>query len=201
MMRIIVPTLLTCVALSAPIFADDQPPRFASDIQPLLKRHCLKCHGPAKREARLNLSTPGGIIRGGMNGAVLVPHDLDASLLWKRVADDEMPPDEPLSDGAKVLLKRWIAAGAPGLPSRESVLGKSDGKDHWAFQPLQPVPVPKVRDASRLENEIDCFLQAALESEELSLGPEAGRQTLIRRVSFDLTGLPPTVAEIDEFVE
>src|SRR5882672_4821912 len=95
------------LALASPLRADDPPPRFARDVQPLLKRHCLKCHGPAKREAKLNLSTPGGIIRGGMNGAVLVPHDAQASLLYKRVAEDEMPPDEPLAESDKLLLKRW----------------------------------------------------------------------------------------------
>lgn len=189
------------IAVSSIAVAEDESaPRFAADVQPLLKRHCLKCHGPGKQEAKLNLSTPAGVIRGGMNGAVLVPHDLNASLLWKRVADDEMPPEDPLSERDKEILKRWIAAGAPGLPSRESVAGKPDGKDHWAFQPLRPVAVPTVRDASRVGNEIDLFLQATLEREGLTLGPEADRPTLVRRVSFDLTGLPPTVAEIDEFV-
>ena len=119
-------------------FADEAaPPRFARDVQPLLKRHCLKCHGPAKREGNLNLSTPAGIVRGGKNGAVLVPHDAQASLLWKRVAEEEMPPDEPLAENEKDLLKRWIAAGAPGLPARETAGSAADGKDHWAFQPLK----------------------------------------------------------------
>ena len=181
--------------------ADDPPPRFTRDIQPLLKRHCLKCHGPAKREAKLNLSTPGGIIRGGMNGAVLVPHDAQASLLYKRVAEDEMPPDDPLPEADKQLLRRWIVAGAPGLPARESVLGTADGKDHWAFQPLKALDVPTVGDAARLQNPVDRFIQATLEDEKLSIGPEADRPTLIRRVSFDLTGLPPTREEISLFLK
>src|SRR5205823_2610176 len=118
-------------------FADEAPaPRFARDVQPLLKRHCLKCHGSAKREGGLNLSTPGGIVRGGKNGAALVPHDVAASLLWKRIAEDEMPPEEPLAENEKEILKRWIAAGAPGLPARETASGAADGKDHWAFQEL-----------------------------------------------------------------
>jgi hypothetical protein len=189
------------IAVASTAIADEAPvPRFATDIQPLLKRHCLKCHGPAKQEAKLNLSTPGGVIRGGMNGAVLVPHDVDASLLWKRVAEDEMPPEDPLLAQDKDLLKRWIVAGAPGLPSRESVAGQPAGKDHWAFQPMRQVPVPRVQDASRIGNEIDYFVQAALESAGLTLSPEADRKTLVRRVSFDLTGLPPTIAEIDEFM-
>ena len=180
--------------------AADPTPLFARDVQPLLKRHCLKCHGPAKREAKLNLSTPGGIVRGGMNGAVLVPHDAQASLLFKRVAEDEMPPDEPLSEADKQLLHRWIASGAPGLPSRESVAGVADGKDHWAFQPLKKPELPAVHDATRLRSPIDRFIQAALEVEQLTIGPEADRSTLIRRVSFDLTGLPPQRAEIAAFL-
>src|SRR5437868_9656566 len=95
-------------------------PRFARDVQPLLKRHCLKCHGPAKREGGLNLSTASGIVRGGKTGAALIAHDANASLLWQRVADDEMPPEEPLDDKEKDVLKRWIVAGAPGLPARET---------------------------------------------------------------------------------
>jgi hypothetical protein len=191
----------TLVVAGSSAFADEPPPRFARDVQPLLKRHCLKCHGPAKREGNLNLSTPAGIVRGGKNGAALVPHDVQASLLWKRVAEEEMPPDEPLAENEKDLLKRWIAAGAPGLPAREATGGGADGKDHWAFQPLKEVPVPAVRDAARVHNTIDRFLQAALEEELLTLGPEADRRTLIRRVSFDLTGLPPTPDEIAAFIK
>ncbi|MGE5193746.1 MAG: DUF1549 domain-containing protein, partial [Deltaproteobacteria bacterium] len=175
-------------------------PQFARDVQPLLKRHCLKCHGPAKREGGLNLSTPAGIVRGGKNGAALAPHDVKASLLWKRISEDEMPPDEPLAENEKEILKRWIAAGAPGLPARETAGGAADGKDHWAFRPLREVPVPRVRDAARVQNEVDRFIQAALEDEQLTVGPEADRRTLIRRVSFDLTGLPPTPEEIAAFL-
>jgi hypothetical protein len=189
------------VAFVGSTFADEtSPPRFARDIQPLLKRHCLKCHGPAKREAGLNLSTPGGIVFGGKNGAALVPHDVAASLLWKRIAEDEMPPEEPLGDHEKDIVKRWIAAGAPGLPGRETASGAADGKDHWAFQPLKEVAVPRVKDAARVRNAVDRFLQAALEDEQLALGPEADRTTLIRRVSYDLTGLPPTPDEIAAFL-
>src|SRR5437879_13826223 len=92
--------------------AADDAPRFARDVQPLLKRHCLKCHGPAKREAGLNLSTAAGIVRGGKNGAALVPHDAQGSLLWQRVADDEMPPDQPLDDKEKDVRKKCRVAGA-----------------------------------------------------------------------------------------
>ena len=191
-----------CVAGSALAEADEPPPpRFARDVQPLIKRHCLKCHGPAKHEGGLNVSTPGGMVRGGKTGAALVPHDPNASLLWKRVAEDEMPPDDPLPDHDKKLLRRWIAAGAPGLPDRDTTNGAADGRDHWAFQTLKEPPLPAVRDEARLRTKIDWFIQAALEDEQLTLGQEADRATLLRRVSFDVTGLPPTPEEILAFLE
>jgi hypothetical protein len=190
-----------CVAIGGAAFADEPaPPRFARDVQPLLRRHCLKCHGPAKREGGLNLSTPAGIVRGGKTGAALVPHDVNASRLWTRVAEEEMPPDKPLADNEKELLRQWIAAGAPGLPARETAGGGAEGKDHWAFQPLNEVNLPAVRDGTKVRTPIDRFIQAALEEEQLTIGPEADRRTLIRRVSFDLTGLPPTPQEIAAFV-
>ena len=189
------------LAFAIPASADETPvPKFAQDVQPLLKRHCLKCHGTAKREAGLDLSTPGGVIRGGKNGAVITPHDLVGSLFWKRVSEDEMPPEEPLGDRDKEIFRRWIAAGAPGLPARETVLGATGGRDHWAFQPLRKVPLPDVREIARVRNGVDRFIQAGLEGAQLSLGAEAPRPTLIRRVAFDLTGLPPTPAEIAAFV-
>jgi hypothetical protein len=187
--------LLACT----PAIAADDSPRFARDVQPLLKKHCIKCHGPAKREAGLNLSTPGAILRGGKNGAALVPHDVGASLLWKRVSEDEMPPDDPLADSDKELLRKWIEAGAPGL-NRETASDAAEGKEHWAFQKLKKLRAPEPRDAARVRNDVDRFLQAALEEEQLSFGPEADRETLIRRVSFDLTGLPPSPEEIAAFL-
>src|SRR4051812_14363568 len=73
-----------------------EPPQWTADIVPLLKRHCVKCHGPAKQEGKLNLSTAAGTLRGGKDGPALMPHDLEASLLWKKVSKEEMPPEAPL---------------------------------------------------------------------------------------------------------
>ncbi len=127
--------LLSVVASTA--FAADTP-HFERDIAPLLKRHCVKCHGPVKQEGKFNASSPSGLIRGGENGAVLVPHDVEASLLWKRIASDEMPPDAPLSADEKSLFKRGIIAGTPGLaPDAKG----ADASDHWAFRELTRVNV------------------------------------------------------------
>jgi Protein of unknown function (DUF1553)/Protein of unknown function (DUF1549)/Planctomycete cytochrome C len=208
--------------------AADVAPQFDRDIVPLLKRHCVKCHGPTKQEAKLNLSISGGLVRGGRTGAVLVPHDLDASLLWKRVASDEMPPDAPLSSDEKSLLKQWIIAGTPGLSPNAA---SSDPGDHWAFHrlpnltrresrtrpdstilPTETSKSPNTSDSpSSVQNTessvlktqyspLDTFIAADLARDGLTISPEADRATQIRRVSFDLTGLPPTPEEIVEFL-
>lgn len=189
---------LSIVLLPLAVVAADPPPQFDREIAPLLKAQCVKCHGPARREAGLNLSTAAGVARGGKKGAVVAPHDIAASKLWERVDNDDMPPDDPLGDDEKALLKRWIAAGAPGLPTVDPN-GTAD-QDHWSFQRLSPITPPAVPQGNRVANDVDRFLEAALQSQGLSIGPEAARSNLIRRVSLDLTGLPPTPAQLDEFL-
>ncbi|MSR56716.1 MAG: DUF1553 domain-containing protein [Planctomycetaceae bacterium] len=189
---------LLVIVLPLAAIAADPPPRFDRQIAPLLKTHCVKCHGPAKREAGLNLSTAAGVARGGKKGAVVAPHDIAASKLWERVDNDDMPPDAPLGDDEKDMLRRWIAAGAPGLPTVDPD-GSAD-RDHWSFQRLPVITPPTVQRTDRVANDVDRFIQAALESQKLSSSPEADRSIVIRRVSLDLTGLPPTLAELDEFL-
>ena len=193
-------------------------PQFGRDVAPLIQRHCVKCHGPAKQEGKLNASSVSGLIRGGESGAVLVPHDVAASLLWKRVSSDEMPLDAPLSADEKSLLKRWIIAGMPGLVRDAR---PTDGAEHWAFRPLVPSLPSSGGDGTnpkRAEEEpltlalspqgrgegtrgtLDSYLAADLARDGLTLSPEADRATQTRRVSFDLTGLPPTPEAIDEFI-
>lgn len=177
--------------------AAEASPDFQHDVLPLLKARCVRCHGPATREARLSLALPQGIRRGGESGAVVAPHDPEGSLLWQRVRANEMPPDEPLPEEEKETLRQWIVGGAAGLPAE--VPAEPAGEEHWAFQPLAPPRPPAVRDATRVRNAIDRFVLAKLEAAGLSLAPEADRATLIRRVAFDLTGLPPTLEELEAF--
>ena len=192
-------TFLSMLAFSAVHFvhAADDAPSYEGQIAPLLKAHCVKCHGPAKQEGMLNLSTSVGLARGGEDGAVVVPHDLEASRLWKQVQSDAMPPESPLSDEQKKLLQRWILSGASGL-SHAPTNNDTDG--HWAFRPLSDIAVPKALHSEGLVNQIDCFIQAALESRNLSANSEANKPTLIRRLSLDVTGLPPTSNEIESFL-
>ena len=172
------------------------------DVLPLLKVRCLKCHSPLKSKGKLNLSSPRSLARGGSSGPVIVPGDLDESTLWDLVSNDEMPPkpEEPLSADEKSLLRRWIEQGARNLPSAAEVRGASPSTDHWAFAPAASPRPPSLSDHHRVRTPVDRFIQKALEDQGLALGPDTDRATLIRRVSFDLTGLPPRPEEVAAFV-
>ncbi|MCY2967981.1 MAG: PSD1 and planctomycete cytochrome C domain-containing protein [Planctomycetota bacterium] len=173
------------------------PPRYEA-VAALLKTHCVKCHGPAKREGGLNLATAAGVRKGSKEGPVVTAHDLAASSLWGRVAADEMPPEEPLGADEKGLLKAWIEAGAPGLPANVST---GDASDHWAFRGLVEPQVPSSKTTAPDFNTVDRFLESKLEEQGLSLGEPVDRGTLLRRLSLVLTGLPPTLAELDAFLD
>ncbi|MFM7071449.1 MAG: DUF1553 domain-containing protein [Planctomycetota bacterium] len=174
--------------------ADPPPPRFADEIAPLLKNRCVKCHGPALREGGLSLATAAGVRLGGRSGPPVAPHDVAASHLWQRVSSDEMPPDDPLPPAEKALIRRWIAAGAPGLAPNATATPTAEfvDADHWSFRPLVRPELPAVRDASRVRNPIDRFIQSALEREGLGLLEPAPPHVLARRLHYVLTGLPPS---------
>jgi hypothetical protein len=177
-------------------------PNLESDILPLFKARCLKCHSPLKAKGKLNLSSPRSLARGGSSGVVIVPSNLDESTLWDLVSNNKMPPkpEEPLSADEKALLRRWIEQGAASLPNAAEVRRAAPETDHWAFAPpARPLP-SSPNDHHRVRNTIDRFIQKLLEDRRLTLGPDADRTTLIRRMSFDLTGLPPQPEEIAAFV-
>ena len=172
------------------------------DILPLLKTHCVKCHGPIKPKGKLNLSSPRSMARGGSSGPLVVPGNPEESALWEQVSSGEMPPqpEEPLSSSDQAKLRRWIEGGAGGLPNPANSATSAPESDHWAFAaPSQPT-IPQVSDASRIRNPVDRFIQRTLEDRGLSLGPDTDRTTLIRRLSFDLLGLPPSPEEVSAFV-
>ena len=182
--------------------ADSRRPSLEADVQPLLKARCIKCHAPLKPKGKLNLSSARSLARGGESGPAVVPGSLEESVLWEKVASDEMPPkpEEPLSASEKATLRQWIEQGAAGLPRAADLKAAGPGADHWAFAPASRPEPPRVRDSSQVRTPVDRFIQSALEEKNLTLGPQADRATLIRRLSFDLTGLPPTPEEIQEFV-
>jgi hypothetical protein len=172
---------------------------FDADVRPILAANCFKCHGPDKRKGGLRLDDRKAALDGGDSGAVIVPGKSAESKLVHATAgtdpDAKMPPTGPALTAAQVgTLRAWIDQGADY--GKQAAAGTTAAKSsHWAFQPIKRPAVPGNR------NPIDYFIRARLEKEGLKPSPEADRVTLIRRVSLDLTGLPPTPEEVDAFVK
>ena len=170
---------------------------YAREVKPLLAGKCYACHGALKHEGSLRLDTREFVLRGGDGGAAIVPGDAGRSLLLARLTapiDERMPPEgegEALRPAELELLRRWIEQGAPGMPNERA---EADPRTHWAFRPPTAPPVPKVQDPAWQENPIDAFI--ALEHERRGLKPvaEADPALLLRRLHFDLVGLPPTAS-------
>jgi hypothetical protein len=187
----------TAIILAVLIFssparaADAAAPRFSRDILPILSENCFQCHGPDEksRKAKLRLDTQEGALH------VITPKNSDDSKLYLRITSDAdhgiMPPvksGKKLTEAQKELLRRWIDAGA--------AWGK-----HWAYETPQHADLPAVKNSAWVRNGIDAFVLARLEQDGLTPAPEASKETLIRRVTLDLTGLPPTLSEIDDFLK
>jgi mono/diheme cytochrome c family protein len=182
--------------------ARSQPLDYARDIHPILQQHCAKCHGTDKDRGGLRLHTRDLVLTGGDSGAAIVPGKSGDSLLIQRVThrdkNERMPKDAPsLSDAQIARLKRWIDEGATG-PTSKADDGK---KSHWAFQPVKRPTLPAIENKAWTRNPIDAFILARLEAATLAPSKEADRATLMRRLKFDLLGLPPTPEEVDAFVK
>ncbi len=164
----------------------------------------MDCHNGTEKKGGLDLSKSKTTLKGGDSGEVLLPGDLDGSLLWEYVDSNEMPPKKPLLADEKKLLKAWIESGAkwgddPINPFRFTTSHRA-GYDWWCLQPLSRPELPVVTQTAWPRNPIDRFVLAKLAAENLTPSPQADRRTLIRRLSFDLLGLPPTPAQVDAFL-
>jgi mono/diheme cytochrome c family protein len=192
--------IIVLVASATPAVGEDDtspPIDFNRHVRPILSDRCFQCHGPdsAARKADLRLDSREGALAGGRSGRpALVPGDAEASHLLERIsaADplDRMPPPsigKTLTVEEIEILRAWIAQGAAW-------------QEHWSFIPPVAADPPAVADDAWPRNDVDRFILARLEREGLAPSPEADRTTLIRRLSLDLTGLPPTVAEVDAFL-
>lgn len=193
-------------------FSPEQIEFFESKVRPLLAKHCYECHSKKTKNLKggLRLDGRASAIKGGDSGPAVVFGKPEESLFieairWESV---EMPPKAKLPDEQIAVLVKWIEMGAPWPPNDDQP--QSDipehyewgklRKAHWAFRPVRKPALPKIKNTTGAHNEIDRFILARLERAGLQPSPPADPRTLIRRISFDLIGLPPTPAEVDEFV-
>ncbi|MEX2026725.1 MAG: DUF1549 domain-containing protein, partial [Pirellulaceae bacterium] len=192
------------VALAATNTAAAEAPDFDREVAPILAARCLDCHNGADKKGGLDLGRIEAATAGGDSGAAFVAGKPDESFLWQRIDAEEMPPKKPLPAKEREALKAWIAAGAkwgtsPIDPFRFTTAARG-GYDWWSLQKLEKPEVREQRSESRSESPIDAFVRIKLAEKGLSPSPPADKRTLLRRVTFDLTGLPPTPEEIAAFV-
>src|SRR5262249_1711006 len=173
---------------------------FRQQIQPLLTTKCLLCHGADKKRGGLDLRQRATALSGGDNGPALVPGKSAESLLARKLAEREMPPQNPLSPEQVAAFKAWIDAGAPYEGEPLVAVVQRAGRNWWSVRKVIRRPVPVVSNPSWVRTPVDAFLLARLDEHRLTPAAEADRATLIRRVTVDLTGLPPTPEEIAAFV-
>ncbi|MGC3969625.1 MAG: PSD1 and planctomycete cytochrome C domain-containing protein [Pirellulales bacterium] len=203
----------TAIGLPALAAADDAGVElYEKKIRPAVVEHCQKCHGPDKQEAGLQLDSVAAMLRGGDQGPSIVPGDPDASLLIQGIRYDDvnfqMPPKGKMPADVVAAFEKWVSL-APSAPESEqrnpqsAAVKKFDLAErakHWCFQPIRVVPPPQTRDRAWPRGAVDRFILQKLEEAKLRPASEAEPYELIRRLSFDLIGLPPTPVETAEFV-
>ncbi|MGC8668911.1 MAG: PSD1 and planctomycete cytochrome C domain-containing protein [Chthonomonadales bacterium] len=170
---------------------------YLRDVQPIFRAHCYQCHGASSHQAGLRLDQKKDALKGGMSGPAILPGNSAGSLLLARVqglgGKPRMPYGfAPLTPQQIATLRAWVDAGAPWPEGK--------ARPHWAYIPPRRPPLPQVKRRDWCRNGIDFFVLARLEKEHLLPSPPASKSTLLRRVSLDLTGLPPTPAELDAFL-
>ncbi len=176
-------------------------PSFEKTILPIFQAKCLNCHGDKRQRGGLDLRSKSATVKGGDSGVSLKAGTLKDSVLWEKIRTDEMPEGkDKLTPAEKDIIRRWIESGAPGevkeLPRSDVDLQVTDeDRKFWAFQTPTRPKIPSSKSA----HPIDAFILAALVRQQLTFSPEANPLSLLRRVTFDLTGLPPTPQEIAEF--
>jgi mono/diheme cytochrome c family protein len=204
--------LATGCALQNPASADGTTPAqgiefFENHVRPVLVSKCQSCHGPKRQQGGLRLDSRAALLKGSDNGPVVVPGDPEKSLLVKAIRynrDVQMPPKSKLPDESIADLTAWIKMGSPWPEGsvKADQQPRSVGevrRTHWAFQPVKTLALPGVTKSDWLKTPIDEFVLAGLEAKRLTPSPPADRRTLIRRVTLDLHGLPPTPEEVADF--
>ena len=192
--------------------AEDGLDFFETKIRPVLIERCYKCHSAdaAKLKGGLRLDRRASVFEGGDSGAAVVPGKVDESLLIKAISwsgvVSEMPPDGKLPDRVVADFREWIARGAAFPADSATVAAKprpvdiEQGRKFWSFQSVRTVPTPRISDPNWPLRKIDFFVREQLDRQRMRPAPAADRRTLIRRLSFDLLGMPPTFAETEAFI-
>jgi hypothetical protein len=184
---------------------------FEKNIRPVLIKECYSCHSEeAKKEkGGLLVDTKIGLRKGGDSGPAVVPNDARRSLLLKAIKQTDenmkMPPKSKLSDEVVANFEKWVAMGAPdprdGKAQAHKEIDIEKGREFWAFQMPKKAPIPAVKDTTWAKSDVDRFLLAAMEAKGLKPVGDADQRALIRRVYFDLIGLPPTPEDVETFVK
>lgn len=207
--------MATCRLLaSGNVLADDGPAAlefFEKDVRPLLVKHCYECHSAGDVDGGLNLDTRVGVANGGDSGVVVMAGAPDKSLLIEAVRyknqDLQMPPKGQMSSAEIAILEKWVRLGTPDSRAesrpgtvRPTGMTIEDGRDFWSFKSVAAPDIPAVENADWVQTPIDAFVLLQLEERKAEPAEQADKRTLIRRVTFDLIGIPPTPEEITAFL-
>ncbi len=200
-------TLVLCAAIAVVARADGPDPRtvefFESKVRPILAENCYSCHGEKKQMASLRLDDRQAILDGGDGGPALVPGDPAKSKIIAVVnyaSEPKMPPKAKLKDHEIAALTAWVTMKAPWPAAAAPRDTAKPATAHWAFKPVVQTPLPVVRDAARVATPVDAFWLAKLDAVGLLPSAPAAKSALLRRVTFDLIGLPPTPNELAAFL-
>ena len=181
---------------------------FEKHVRPILKAHCLQCHGEGEEiEGDLDLRLRRFILKGGESGPSLVEGKPDESPLFELTSAEDMPPgDTKLTPDELATIRKWIESGGKTLRVEpvsipDGVYVPEEDRNFWSFVPIRNPAVPEVKHQDRVRTPVDAFLLRRLEQEKLSFSPDADRRTFIRRATFDLTGLPPSPQDVKRFVD
>jgi hypothetical protein len=200
MNRLRIATILVVLLGTTAAQADDAEDFFEKQVRPILVARCLSCHGPEKQESGLRLDSSAALLEGGDGGVVVEPGEPQQSRLIQAVLygdeDLQMPPTGRLPQAELEALSQWVARG---LPWPETATLHGNAAEHWSFQPVRRPALPHITGTDWARTPVDYFVLASLEQASLAPSPPTDRRTLLRRVTFDLTGLPPTPDEIASF--
>ena len=204
---ILFPSCFALILAGARAATPEETEFFEKSVRPVLSEHCYKCHGPEKQKAALRLDSRDAVMKGTDDGPIVVSGKPDESSLIKSIrhqGDSKMPEKEDkLPDAQIAALSEWVKLGLPwpenDKPATPNAREEA-AKKHWAFQPVRDPAVPAVADEKKwAKSELDRFILAKLEPAGLAPSPPADPRTLLRRMTFDLTGLPPTSGEVSAF--